>query len=294
MDFALYIFGTVFVAVGLWFLISFFNRIKSSQCFLKKTKKKTKTYWYEVNILVKPSLEEALTLWVNDTKEYFTAVKMYNFRKTVTVTSTGSNLRQPMITFITKESSFEDAVSVCNQMAQILERNISTLDDSFVVVRQQVAGTSINSDPCCPKAVIGTQYYEFHTNLDIINEEEWVRLAKFLIPYSIPLLYNPDSNNHHPVTTYRHYDTYWTDALKKQKELEKNLEDEKFIITRTDYKYSLYDTNLLTDKGWMFLDDPKKFKTVHEYTSEDLKPPKSFIELYQFMKQSSCIPATIM
>lgn len=187
----------------------------------------------------------------------------------VTVTSTGKNLRQPMLTYLHQTTDYQSAVDY----AQALSFELNAELGQGSVVREKVEGR-IDKDTNCPNRVSGTQYFEFHTKVDVTDQEEWQRLAEVTSQFKVPLLFNPDSKTPRPVTTYRHYDTNLSEAETLQQKLEQALIDAKFKLLGTTAEYSLYDTNLHTDQGWMFVDDPKVMKA--EYAKADLVAPVGF------------------
>jgi hypothetical protein len=296
------------------FSICFILIIKNiiSKIFSKKSET---LYWYEVHILVQPELEDQIDEWVQKNKDYFTKkYKLANFRKMATVTSTGSYPRQPMLTFKVQKTNFDDSVSLCNKISKIIEQNLKTTSNAITrqkvegtanaitrqkvegvanaitrqkvegvanaITRQKVEGVANEKpyDPSMPLFISGTQYYEFHTKVNIVSNSEWERLAKLLSEYSIPLLYNPNSNMIRPVTTERYYDTNWETATKKHMKIKEILVDNNFEILNDSWEYSMYDTNLYTDKGWMFENDPKIFFKKSEYAPEAFQPPSSFLD----------------
>lgn len=238
-----------------------------------------KLYWYEIHILVDLQYEEKLNVWVEKNKYYFSNIhnpKLINFRKMTTVYSSGSHLRQPMLTFRVQKNKFDDAVKLCNNITLLLENNLG----KNIVIRQKVEGlTNTNAipyDPSMPITISGTQYYEFHTKINLTTKSEWIRLAILLSEYSIALLYNEQSKMICPVTTERYYDTDWKTTLKKHIKIKEILIKNNFEIINDTGEYSLYDTNLYTDKGWLFIDNPKKLLSTFEFSKESYDPPFGF------------------
>lgn len=211
---------------------------------------------YEIHILVSPEQEEKLSLYVSENKEYFKEIGAIRARKMTTVTSVGVNLRQPMLTFLIRRETFNQAVEVMNNVSEKLQNN-------FTIVRQKVEGN--HSDKNIPSSVSGTEYYEFHTKiLNVTDNQSWEKLARLCLPLRVPLLYNSNSNKIRPVTTLRCYDMTLLQAIEEQNNLENLLRYNGFILDTTDKEYSLFDNNLYTDKGWMFETDPKEFITYSD------------------------------
>jgi len=209
------------------------------------------SYFYEIHVLVNPEQELVLENFVLEEANFFK--QFIRPRKMTTVTSTGQFTRQPMFTCMVKCATYDESIDKMKLISKKIQEKCS-------VVREKVEGSHVDSN--LPIQVENLQYYEFHTKvLNVLNNDSWTKLAKLCLPFGVGLLYNSDSKLQRPVTTLRCYDTSYQEALQLNNKLNKELLDNGFTLDTTHCEYSLYDTNVYTDSGWMFDSNPKEFIT---------------------------------
>ncbi len=117
-----------------------------------------------------------------------------------------------------------------------------------------------------PESVQDYQYYEFHFKVAIGHSREWHKLAKICAQYGAHLFFNSYSQTcrFKPVVTLRRYDSTFEDAEKALNDLRDDISNHpEFIMSSgIDKEYSVLDSNVLLDDGWLFSNgEPKRFIT---------------------------------
>ena len=113
-----------------------------------------------------------------------------------------------------------------------------------------------------PESAIGEHYFEFHFKVNSSSKKDWDKLAETIVGYGAHLFFNTYSQTGRmqPVVTLRCYDTTYKDASTKLNEMRDAIEKTGLKMhDGVEREYSVWDSNVYLDKGWLFQDDPKKF-----------------------------------
>jgi hypothetical protein len=220
---------------------------------------------FEIHVLVDPSQEYKLNNDINHIRE--THIDLYNCKVMATVTSTGVSRRQPMISGFFN-SGKEHAIKYANSLGTYLTSN------GFKVVRIKVENL-ISFDNNDIDGIVNDEYYESHIKVGsyIPTIERYEVLARLCLKYGIQLLLNPYSLKMAPVTTMRMYNETLENFKTKHTSFINELTDIGFTVYKQHIEQGVYDTNVFTDKDWLFNGDDYKSSITELDCSERLQIP---------------------
>ena len=219
---------------------------------------------FEIHILVDPSQEYKLNNDINNIKEHH--IDLYNCKVMATVTSTGVCRRQPMISGFFNDCK-ENAIKYANSLGTYLTTN------GFKVVRIKVEKLITFDNDI--DDIVNDEYYESHIKVgsEIPTLERYKVLARLCLKYGIQLLLNPYSLKMAPVTTMRMYNTKLEYFKTKNTSFINELTDAGFTVYKQHIEQGVYDTNVFTDKDWLFNGDDYKSCITEVDCSERLQIP---------------------
>jgi len=175
-------------------------------------------------------------------------LSVLNPRATVAVTAYGNHPEQPMLTFWYRG---DEVFETCAKVEGILKaKGLTTL-------RRKIEG--VGSD-ATPDVAEGDHYFEYHFKVPVEGEAEWERLAGVCAPHGAHLFFNAFSRSgvKVPVITLRHYDCTRVDSLAKLDLLVAAISEAGFAPAKeVEREYSVVDTNVELDSGWLFDRWPK-------------------------------------
>lgn len=204
---------------------------------------------YEVHILIDPNDEEKLRLNFNTLKIILKDNHLrVDPRIMATITSTGINKRQPMITFCITNQTEKDAINIANKVQEIMANDKIGLNVVRVKVEQLLSGDNSELD------VMGENYFESHVKIGkcIPDKDIYRDIATTCLKYGTQLLINPYSNVIAPVTTFRKYNISYNEFITLHDELCNELTNKGFSIYKIHIEKGIMDTNVYTDREWLF------------------------------------------
>jgi len=104
-------------------------------------------------------------------------------------------------------------------------------------------------------------YFEFHFKVETKTNEQWNLVSEICAKYGSHLFFNPYSKTGTmlPVVTLRRYDVSKSSAKEELEKLQKELKDAGFELSSTEQEYSIWDSRVEMDRGWLFVDNPREF-----------------------------------
>jgi hypothetical protein len=205
---------------------------------------------FEIHVLIEPTEEEQLNDKIDLVRKMFPL--LHSCKDMATLTSTGEYPRQPMVSGFTSTDDRQVAVSLALGVAGYL------FDNNIHVVRVKVEKL-ITLDPDAVDEeysnVTGDNYYEAHIKIgkSIPDPSTYASLARICLKYGAQLLFNPYSPKMAPVTTMRMYDTDLCTFKVQHEALVADLEVADFLLIKQHIEYGVYDSNVYTDEGWLFM-----------------------------------------
>lgn len=224
-------------------------------------------HMYEIHVLVDPSQERLLNDNILLIQRAFP--NLLSCKDMATVTSTGVYPRQPMVSgFVNMEKI--KAVSLAQDVEVFL---VSIGLTVFRVKVEQLV--SFNESTDTAQSVTGDDYYEAHIKVgqSLPESEEYEQLARLCLTHGVQLLLNPYSIKKAPVTTMRLYDVNMGVFKERHERLLKDLQDQGFTIRKQHLERGVYDSNVFTDKGWLFEGDDYKTPVTTVDCPERLQLP---------------------
>lgn len=85
------------------------------------------------------------------------------------------------------------------------------------------------------------------------DRQSYASLAELCLDYGIQLLINPYSIKRAPVTTMRMYDTSLVEFNTKHEAFLRRLTEMGHPVYKVHMEHGVFDTNVFTDMGWLFL-----------------------------------------
>lgn len=222
---------------------------------------------FEIHVLVNPTQEFKLHDSINIIQTTFPLI--YSCKVMATVTSTGVNPRQPMISgFVNCDQ--QSAVDIGHSVEDFLVT--LGFDVTRVKIEQLI---TFNTPETKYMSVSGDDYFEAHIKVGQVvpDAQEYKTLAMLCLNHGVQLLFNPYSIKIAPVTTMRLYDSDIAQFSSKHQEFINDLESHNFEIRKQHIERGVYDTNPFTDKGWLFADSDYKTPIVHVDCQERLQLP---------------------
>jgi hypothetical protein len=206
---------------------------------------------FEIHLIVRPEDIAPLYSFINEHKH---DRKYINMRPTCAQTFYGDYKCQPMLTMFfagTDKSSVAEAQNLLLQMEA----------KKMKVMRVKVE--SMANNPGVPVSCSGKHYYEFHFKIfnkhkKETTEKTWKTIEQACVKHGVHLFFNPFTARQEqmvPVGTLRKYNTTYKQATidldKLFVDLGTNVE-----LESLEYEYSVLDSNVHLDKGWMFEKEP--------------------------------------
>lgn len=206
---------------------------------------------FETHVIVEPCDQGLLFAFVKE----LSYPGLIQARATCAQTFYGQHPVQPMLTYwyVGLESD-----------ATLLAMSMSTNMTAFGMTVKRVKVEASLSGHQVPEEATGCHYFEFHFKVDTPDNNSWNRLANVCAKFAAHLFYNPYSKTGTmmPVVTLRRYSTSKQAAVGELDELMKTIKSEGFqIVVGTEREYSVLDTNVHLDDGWLFTGEPEKFLT---------------------------------
>lgn len=210
---------------------------------------------FEVHLIVRPEDEVGLFTFCMDKEMVsLTNTLYFNVKPTCALSFYGNFPKQPMLTFWFHGNS-RTAVLEAKKVA------ITMMKRGMVVGRLKVEAMA-NEKTIKALEHTSNNYFEFHFKVNILNMDEWEKLRNICLPFGSHLFFNPYSKTGtmQPVVTLRRYDVNFATADADNEMLMKKISLSGFQPPEKIQKeYSIIDSDVNYDKGWLFKDDPKKF-----------------------------------
>jgi len=164
--------------------------------------------------------------------------------------------------------NLEKIKEICITLKEGLEKR------GIHVLRTKIESMAHNKG--VPDVAEGSHYVEFHFKVDVSNSSEWQEVANVCARRGAHLFFNPYSRTGtmRPVVTLRRYNVEIKNAEKEAMDLAKELtrsrikDQEKEI--QMEREYSVFDSNVYLDEGWLFEYDVKNFLTTAQNINESI------------------------
>lgn len=215
---------------------------------------------FEVHLIVKPTqgylailFEVAESMRTDPGYLSDLGVKYIRPRATMAVTKYGLHPEQAMLTYWCRMSE-GDVVDLTSKVVEHL------LPLGLEVIRTKIEATTDS----IPPVASGDHYYEYHFKVEVPSPAEWQRLAEACAPFGAHLFFNAFSKSPGviPVITLRHYDCTRKESTAKLNELMVALGHHGFHAAgETQREYSVLDSKVELDEGWLFEGTPKNILT---------------------------------
>lgn len=207
---------------------------------------------FEVHIITKPEFQPQLFGYINDISNN----KTYNIirpRPTNANSLYGDYPAQPMLTFfINGDIKYIENV-VDNIKKDMNQRQIP-------IIRVKIEAMAHNNG--VPNVCFDEHYFEYHFKIMNINTTElWNKAVKLITEYGCHLFFNPYNKNMTPIATIRRY-TSLTDLDEVYQTVSKLLIDNGFELEKPEKEFSYYDSNVMLDRNWLFVDKPQNMITT--------------------------------
>ena len=177
-------------------------------------------------------------------------------RPTCAQTFYGKYPRQPMLTAMFNGNE-EEAVAMARSLA------VEMCSAGMTVTRVKVEAMASNIG--VPTQDASCRYFEFHFKVPIASSTEWKRLNDACVPHGAHLFFNPYSQTGRmqPVVTLRRYVSSLEEALKSLEQLIVSITQKGFPAPDgIEREYSVLDSNVYLDEGWLFKGQPDNFIIV--------------------------------
>ena len=179
-------------------------------------------------------------------------------RPTCAQTFYGKHPNQPMFTLWLKGNE--------SKIVQEAKQIVKNMENNRIRVRRlKVESTATNKG--VPNAAQGDHYFEYHFKVSCSSTKEWNLLAKTIVPFGAHLFFNTFSQTGRmqPVVTIRCYDTTYAESQQQLEDVKSAInaiDGEGLVIHKgVDQEYSVLDTHVELDQGWLFENEPKKIMT---------------------------------
>lgn len=206
------------------------------------------TGMFEVHLITTPQFEPQLFGFVANVSKNPALIRP---RPTCARSLYGSCPVQPMLTFWAKGTYPQVRELVSGVEKQMLDAGMS-------IVRTKIESMANNDG--VPDRCVEQHYFEFHWKVPVRDTKEWNTLVKLLTPHAVHLFFNPYNKSLTPVATLRCY-TSRTDLEASFAAVQKLQRDNGFEPTDPEKEFSVFDSNVNLDKGWLFAESPTKFIT---------------------------------
>jgi len=230
------LFGVI-VVFSLIKIVSIFYLTKKSQPTLQSKNEDIKDI-YEIHITVDPTNYNYVKLlsFIDQYTEY----KL----KSVFAVSSVSNNQYMLSTFI--RNTEDEAINKANYISSLLE------NDKIKVLRIKVESHSISKFPLTIFDLKTNSYFEFHVKV-IVGNNTYERLDEDIAKYlGVGVSYNLCSKNLKPLLTIRVYNKGFKYACDHKDIILEELKDKGYQFdSKIQQEYSIYDTNVMLDKGWL-------------------------------------------
>jgi len=180
--------------------------------------------------------------------------KCLNLRVTSALSLHGEFPEQPMLTYLL-HGACEEAIDHAQAVAELMRKSAN-----LNVLRVKVE-TMAHSGQAA--RVDGDRYFEFRWKVPILDFKQWRQVDSVCARCGAALFFNPFSKKPsimQPVVTLRRYDTSLSEAEKALQQLLVDLAVAGFKVkdSTIQHEYSLLDTNVGMDRGWLFAKNPKE------------------------------------
>lgn len=209
---------------------------------------------FEVHLIVKPNDQALLFAFYMDKNNH--NEKCADMRPTLALSFYGKHPCQPMLTFYVSGSD-QDAISLAKKMSANMEAY------GMTILRLKVEAMAHNKYVQSLYRSKKDNYFEFHFKISITNLQEWNQIRDICLKYGAHLFFNPYSKKGtmYPVVTLRRYDVDLASAEQECDDLIKEIKAQGFDdpINGVQREYSILDTNVYLDEGWLFNGNPRSF-----------------------------------
>lgn len=212
------------------------------------------THNYEVHILIAPYQEKMMTDKFDVLKEKVKDSGLsIHPKKMSTATSTGENKRQPMITFTVVNQTEENVKNTTDLVEAIMTSDALGFKVPRIKIEQLLSRNHSGL------TVSGDKYFESHVKIGdkIPDKENYKNIATICLKYGAQLVVNSYSTIIAPVTTFRKYDLSFDEFIGLHDQLIDDLKNAGFQPYKIHIEMGIVDTNVYTDRGWLFLEDYK-------------------------------------
>jgi hypothetical protein len=203
---------------------------------------------FEIHIIVRPEDQFHLFAFCKDKGD-----ALIRLRPTCAVTSYGKHLIQPMITGWFKGDEHEAIKQASSISQQMIEYGMHPL---------RIKVEAMAHSEGIPDSDFGDHYFEFHFKIQIKGSSDWLSLAKDCATHGAHLFFNPYSQTGQfvPVITLRVYDEPCVEGEQRLDRLILYLNEKQYKIEGgIEREYSVLDTNVMLDDGWLFDTNPRNF-----------------------------------
>nr|QYA18396.1 hypothetical protein KOM_12_126 [Clandestinovirus] len=202
---------------------------------------------YETHITVDPFDQGLLFAFIKQQSD----ARMINLRPTCPQTFYGDYPIQPMLTYWYNGQD-EDACDLATKTGIKMEQ--FGMRVNRVKVEAAFSGSTV------PDYADGEHYFEFHFKVAVATNAEWNKLANMCALKGAHLSFNlySKSGNMVPIVTIRLYHTTKQDALTNLQSLVNAIKEDGFtLIGGVEREYSVMDSNVFLDQGWLFKENTK-------------------------------------
>jgi hypothetical protein len=214
---------------------------------------------FEIHLIVRPEDERKLFLFLMS--HHFDEKTHMNIKVTRALSFYGNYPDQPMLTFWMKGNS-QTVVDEVKIVADVMQNS------GMIVGRLKVEAMAHNVNIQALELKDSNNYFEFHFKVNIKNIDEWNIIRDVCLPYGSHLFFNPYSKSPgymQPVVTLRRYSNNFAEATADLSKLTDAIISSHFPAPeKIQSEFSIIDSNVFYDQGWLFKEDPKTFITSHE------------------------------
>ncbi len=207
----------------------------------------------EVHIIVKPEDEVKLFGFVTNLKSSTAYSGLIRPRVTMARSLYGSHPVQPMLTFCI--SSLADPNRIADDVYSIW--NDMKLAE-MTVGRVKVEASAHNDGVLTSTPPPESHYFEFHAKVPIAKTDDWNTIAKICIKHGSHLFFNSYKTAMIPILTLRRYASLTT-LESDFAQLQDELAGAGFPINSIEKEYSVLDTDVSYDEGWLYTGHPSNF-----------------------------------
>lgn len=223
---------------------------------------------FEIHITINVQSQTRLLVLIEELKRN----KDWMIRPRMTQVSElyGDHMLQPMFACFLHDDS-ENALHKLLELGKLMQtRGIN-------VLRLKLESAANNQG--VPAATTDDDYFEFHFDIPIMQDQianEWNNLVIILTPFGCHLSHNLNKHEIIPIATLRHYGSL-VDIQNQFEEIKKVLHANQYEYIKLQREYSVFDSCVGLDKGWVYVDDPRVPITTLSHKMLLLHYPESLL-----------------